>query len=58
MKVRQLESKNKEIEERSELRLRQKDQHIQYLDQLNSDQRENADKEQNALKQIIEHQKN
>jgi len=28
------------------------------LDQLNSDQRENADKEQNALKQIIEHQKN
>lgn len=58
MKVRQLEAKNKEIEERSELRLRQKDEHIQYLDQLNSDQRENADKEQNALKQIIDHQKN
>ena len=34
-----LESKIEEIEEKYELKLKEKEDHIQYLDQLNNDQR-------------------
>ena len=44
LKIRELEARAREADEKSEQRLREKDEHIQYLDQLNSDQRENADK--------------
>jgi hypothetical protein len=46
------------LETKYEAKLKEKDEHINYLDTLNQNQKENTDKEQNALKQIIEHQKN
>ena len=57
LRIRDADNKMKDVEDKYEQKLKEKDEHIQYLDQLNTDQKENADKEQNALRQIIEHQK-
>jgi hypothetical protein len=39
-----LEARGRDAEQKNELRLKEKDEHIQYLDKLNNDQRDNADK--------------
>lgn len=52
-----IELKLRETEEKYEARLKDKEDHITYLDELNSDQKEANEKEQQALKQIIEFQK-
>ena len=57
-RIKDLENQIKETEIKYEEKLQEKDNHIEYLDTLNKDQREANDKEQAALRQIIEHQKN
>ena len=37
LKIRELETRAREADEKSEQKLKEKDEHIQYLDQLNSD---------------------
>ena len=47
----------KETEERYEQKIREKDEDNQFLNQLNNEIKESNEKDQQNLKQIIEHQK-
>lgn len=57
LRIKEGDYRIKEVEDKYEAKLKEKNDHIEYLDKLNQDQKENTDKEQSSLKQIIEYQK-